>query len=59
MKKQILVEQQLLMTRIAVLQEGEWTNLYIDSHLEEDMQNQVVIGQIEQVVKNLKETAKM
>lgn len=54
MKKQILVEQQLLMTRIAVLQEGEWTNLYIDSHLEEDMQNQVVIGQIEQVVKNLK-----
>ncbi len=54
MKKQILVEQQLLMTRIAVLQNGEWTNFYIESHLEEDMQNQVVIGQIEQVVKNLK-----
>lgn len=54
MKKQILVEQQLLMTRIAVLQEGEWTNFYMASHLEEDMQNQVVIGQIEQVVKNLK-----
>lgn len=54
MKKQILVEQQLLMTRIAMLQEGEWTNFYVASHLEEDMQNQVVIGQIEQVVKNLK-----
>lgn len=54
MKKQILIEQQLLMTRIAVLQEGEWTNFYVESHLEEDMQNQVVIGQIEQVVKNLK-----
>ena len=54
MKKQILIEHQLVMTRIAVLREGEWTTFYLDSHIDEDPQNKVVIGQIEQVVKNLK-----
>ena len=54
MRKQILIEHQLVMTRIAVLREEEWTAFYMDSHLEEDPQNKVVIGQIEQVVKSLK-----
>lgn len=54
MKKKILIEKNVLLTRIAVLFDDEWVEFYTDSHLEEDFQNKVIVGQIEQVVKNLK-----
>lgn len=54
MRKKLLVEKHVVMTRIALLQEEEWTEFYTDFHIEEDLQDQVVIGQIEEVVKNLK-----
>ncbi len=54
MKKQILIEKNVLSTQIAVLQEGEFISFYLETCLKADKQNRIVVGQVEQVVKNLK-----
>lgn len=54
MKKQIVIEKNVLSTQIAIIQEGEFISFYLETCLKEDKQNRVVVGQIEQVVKNLK-----
>ncbi len=53
MNIKILIEKNLFLSKIAVLQDEEWTSYYLDSHLEKDLQNQVVVGEIKQVVKHL------
>lgn len=52
--KRILVEKNLFFTRIGVLQENEWLRFYMVSHLEEDLQDRIVVGQVQSIVKNLK-----
>lgn len=54
MKKQIVIEKNVLSTQIAIIQDGEFTSFYLETCLKADKQNRVVVGQVEQVVKNLK-----
>ena len=44
MKKKILIEKNVLLTRIAVLFDDEWIEFYTDSHLEEDFQRVDIQG---------------
>lgn len=53
MSRKILIEKNEVLTRIGVLLDEEWIGFYIDSDLEENLQNRIIVGQIQQVVKNL------
>ncbi len=53
MKKTILIEKNKILTRLAFLQEGELISTYIDSPFEPDLQNKIIVGQVEQIIKNL------
>lgn len=53
MNKKIIVEKNRLTTRMAMLVDDEFTKYYIESALEPNLQNKIVIGQVMQVVKNL------
>ena len=54
MHKQIVIDESLSMTRIGVIQEGKLTHIYMEDHEELTLQNTVLQGQVQQVVKNLK-----
>lgn len=54
MSKTILVEKQCFSTKVMILNEEEWTHYYIDTPLDDDLQNKIFVGQVSQVVKNLK-----
>ncbi|MEF9959006.1 MAG: ribonuclease E/G [Niameybacter sp.] len=54
MLKQIVIDTSVSLTRIGVLEEGKLVHLYIEDHEEETLQNCVLQGQVQQVVKNLK-----
>ncbi len=54
MSKQIIIEKNVLFTQIAVVHEDEMIAFYLETSLESDKQNKIIIGQVEQVVKNLK-----
>ncbi len=54
MRKQILIEKNVLSTQIAILQESEFISFYLETCIKSDKQNRIVVGQVEQVVKNLK-----
>ncbi|PHV71492.1 hypothetical protein CS063_05445 [Sporanaerobium hydrogeniformans] len=54
MKKTILIEKSRVLTRMAYLQEGELIATYIDSPFEPELQNKILVGQVDQIVKNLK-----
>ena len=53
MKKIILIEKTVVFTRLAILLEHQLIATYIESNLNPDYQNKIMIGQIENVVKNL------
>ncbi|WP_069997950.1 ribonuclease E/G [Cellulosilyticum sp. I15G10I2] len=53
MKKIILIEKTVVFTRLAILLDNQLITTYIDSNLNPDDQNKVVVGQIDKVVKNL------
>ena len=54
MSKQIIIEKNVLFTQLAVVSEGEMIAFYVETSLKSDRQNSIIIGQVEQVVKNLK-----
>ncbi len=53
MKKIILIEKTVIFTRIVILLNDQLIATYIESNLNPDYQNKIIIGQIENVVKNL------
>lgn len=53
MSKKIIIEKNQLTTRLAYLVEDEFVQFHVDSILEPNLQNKIVIGQVMQVVKNL------
>lgn len=54
MKRQIIIEKNALTIQTAIVEQGKLIGFYIDDLLEKDLQNQIVMGQVMQVVKNLK-----
>ena len=54
MNKKILIKKNALSMEIALLIDDELTQYYVDSMLETNWQNKIVMGQVSQVVKNLK-----
>lgn len=54
MLKQVIIDEGCALTRIALLEDGKLIHLYIQDHVEETLQNYVLQGQVQQVVKNLK-----
>lgn len=54
MLKQIVIDSHLSMTRIGIIQENKLTHIYIEDHEDLTLQNTVLQGQVQQVVKNLK-----
>ena len=54
MNKKILIKKNALSMEIALLVDDELTQYYVDSVLETNWQNRIVIGQVKEVVKNLK-----
>jgi Rne/Rng family ribonuclease len=53
MKKTILIEKTVLFTRIAILLDHELVATYMESALNPDNQNKIIIGQVDNVIKNL------
>lgn len=53
MNKKIIIEKDILTTKLALLINDEFVNYYVESALESNLQNKIVIGQVMQVVKNL------
>ncbi len=53
MDKQLVVDVTKGLTRIAVLEEGVLTHMYLDTPLHDNVQNRIVMGQVDKVVKNL------
>ncbi len=53
MKRLILIEKTIPFTRVAVLTDYELTATYIDSNLNPDLQNKIIVGQVDKIVKNL------
>lgn len=53
MKKIILIEKTILFTRLAILLDDELIATYLESCLNPDHQNKIIIGQVDKVVKNL------
>lgn len=53
MNKKIIIQKNVLTTELALLVDDEFVNYYIESALESNLQNKIVIGQVMQVVKNL------
>lgn len=53
MKKTVLIEKTAVFTRIAILHDDQLIATYIDSNLEPDVQDKVLVGQVDKVVKNL------
>lgn len=54
MNKKIIVEKNALTVQVAFMKEDELIRFHISSLFEPDLQNKIVIGQVMQVVKNLK-----
>ena len=54
MNKKILIKKNALSMEMALLVNEELTQYYVDSTLETNWQNRIAIGQVKQVVKNLK-----
>ncbi|MBE6022831.1 MAG: hypothetical protein E7231_06310 [Cellulosilyticum sp.] len=54
MNKKILIKKNALSMEMALLINDELTQYYVDSTLEVNWQNRIAIGQVKQVVKNLK-----
>ena len=54
MNKKILIKKNVLSMEMALLVDDECVQYYVDSMLEVNWQNRMVIGQVSQVVKNLK-----
>lgn len=53
MNKKIIIQKNVLTTELALLVDDEFVQYYIESALESNLQNKIVIGQVMQVVKNL------
>lgn len=53
MNKKIIIQKNVLTTQLAILVDDEFVNYYIESVLEANLQNKIVMGQVMQVVKNL------
>ena len=54
MSKQIIIDKNVLFTQIAIVCEDEMIACYLETSLKSDKQNSIIVGQVEQVVKNLK-----
>lgn len=54
MNSKIVIKRNVLSTEMAVLINDEFVRYYIDSILDDNLQNRIVVGQVKQVVKNLK-----
>lgn len=52
-KKQIIIEKWIGMTRIGVMDDYVLKNYFVETPLVEEMTNRIVVGQVEKVVKNL------
>lgn len=53
MDKKIILKKNALSVEMALLIDDELIHYYVDSVLEDNLQNRIVIGQVKQVVKNL------
>lgn len=53
MNKIILIEKTILYTRVAVIINHELIATYMESNLDPDAQNKIVVGQVDKIVKNL------
>ena len=53
MNKKIIIQKNTLTTELALLVDDELVHYYIESVLEPNLQNKIVMGQVMQVVKNL------
>lgn len=53
MNKKIIIYKNVLTTELALLVDDEFVHYYIESALEANLQNKILIGQVMQVVKNL------
>lgn len=51
--KQIIIDYNHTLTRIAVKNNGQLTHFYMDSPLDQSAQDRIVVGQVDKVVKNL------
>lgn len=54
MNRKILIKKNALSMEMALLIDDELTQYYVESALEENWQNSIAIGQVRQIVKNLK-----
>ncbi len=54
MSRKILIKKNALSMEMALLINDELTQYYVESILEDNLQNSIAIGQVKQVVKNLK-----
>lgn len=54
MSRKIVIQKNVLSIQLGLIKEDEFINFMLCSSLEEDLQNKIVIGQVMQVVKNLK-----
>ena len=53
MNKKIIIQKNVLTTELALLINDEFVQYYIESALESNLQNKIVMGQVMQIVKNL------
>lgn len=53
MSKQIIIKKNALSTEMAVLLNDEFISYYVESNTETNWQNCIVVGQVQQIVKNL------
>ena len=54
MDRKIIIEKNALTMQLAIIQNNVFTDYYVNALFETDLQNKIVIGQVMQVVKNLK-----
>lgn len=54
MKTKILIEKNALTVQLAIIREDEFVAFHVYSLFEQELQNKIIIGEVKQIVKNLK-----
>lgn len=54
MKRQVVIDSSLTLSRIAVVNEGKMVRLDLENHLVPSLQDAIIVGRVEKVIKNLK-----